>query len=122
METDLPLNLLKIVKAGSIEISENNSRSIKFSFGKNKITVDLLDITVNTPTKGIFLRLKEAREFAERLKKNDLTLCISHQGKTIIKLGKEANPKLSRMITQSRAVEITSLLELRRLDKRLRLK
>ena len=39
-----------------------------------------------------------------------------------MKLGKEAKPKLSKMVTRSNAVEITDLRELRRLDKRLRLK
>lgn len=123
MGIDLPIDLLKLVRTGSIEISENHSKSIKFSFQNNKITVDLMDITVNIPTtKGIFARLSEAREFAKKLKKKDLTLCISHKGKIVMKLGKEAKPKLSRMITQSSAVEITNLQELRRLDKRLRLK
>ena len=123
MEIDFPADLLKLVKAGSIEISENHKKSVKFSFQNNKITVDLVDISINIPTtKGVFARLSEAREFAKNLKKKNLTLCISHKGKIVMKIGKEAKPKLSRMITQSSAVEITNLRELRRLDKRLRLK
>ena len=68
------------------------------------------------------IRLSEARRFAKYLKEKNLTLCISNRGKIVMKLGKEANPKFSRMITQSGAVEITDIRELRRLDKRLRLK
>jgi len=123
MGIDFPINLLKIVKAGSLDVSENQKRIMTFSFKNNKITADILDITFNIPTtKGFFTRLSEAREFAKRLKKKNLTLCISHKGKIIMKLGKEAKPKLSRMITQSSAVEITNLGELRKLDKQLRLK
>lgn len=123
MEIDFPLDLLRVIRAGSVEISENHKKSVKFSFHDNKITVDLLDVSFNIPTtKGIFARLGEARRFAKNLKKKNLTLCISHNGKIVLKLGKEAKPKLSRMITQSSAVEITNLSELRRLDKRLRLK
>ncbi len=123
MEIDLPIDLLKLVKAGSVEVSENNKKSVKFSFQNNKITIDLLDVAFNVPTtKGIFTRLSEAREFAKSLKKKNLTLCISHNGKIVMKLGKEAKPKLSRLVTQSSAVEITNLGELRKLDKRLRLK
>ena len=68
------------------------------------------------------IRLSEARRFAKYLKEKNLTLCISNKGKIVMKLGKEANPKFSRMITRSGAVEITDIRELRRLDKRLRLK
>ena len=123
MEIKLPVELLKLVKDGSLEISENNKKSLKFSFKKNQIVVDLLDIEFNVPTtQGIFQRLSEARKFAKFLEEINLTLCISHKGKVVMKLGKDAKPKLSRLITQSGAVEITDLRELRRLDKRLRLK
>ena len=123
MEIKLPVELLKLVKDGSLEISENNKKSLKFSFKKNQIVVDLLDIEFNVPTtQGIFQRLSEARKFAKFLEEINLTLCISHKGKVVMKLGKDAKPKLSRLITQSGAVEVTDLRELRRLDKRLRLK
>lgn len=123
MEIDFPLDLLKLVKAGNVEISENHKKSVKFSFKDNKITVDIHDIAFNIPTtKGIFARLSDARKFAKNLKEKNLTLRISHKGKIVMKLGKEARPKLSRMVTYSSAVEITDLRELRKLDKRLRLK
>ncbi len=123
MGIDLPIHLLKLVKTGSLDISENNKKTITFSFDENKIIVDILDITFNiSTTGGILTRLSEARQFAKNLKEKNLTLCISNRGKIVMKLGKEANPKFSRMITQSGAVEITDLKELRRLDKRLRLK
>ena len=123
MGIDLPADLLKLVKEGSIMVSENSRKSVKFSFEKNTVIVDLLEIDFNIPTtKGIFTRLSEAREFAKKLKGKNLTLCISHKGKIVMKLGKNAKPKLSRLITQSEAVEISDLRELRRLDKRLRLK
>ncbi|MDX1441203.1 MAG: hypothetical protein R3237_01935 [Nitrosopumilaceae archaeon] len=123
MGIDLPADLLKLVKEGSIMVSENSRKSVKFSFEKNTVIVDLLEIDFNIPTtKGIFTRLSKAREFAKKLKGKNLTLCISHKGKIVMKLGKNAKPKLSRLITQSEAVEISDLRELRRLDKRLRLK
>ena len=123
MGIDLPINLLKLVKTGSLDVSENDKKTVTVSFSKNKIIVDILDITFNiTSTKGVLIRLSEARRFAKYLKEKNLTLCISNKGKIVMKLGKEANPKFSRMVTQSGAVEITDIRELRRLDKRLRLK
>ena len=123
MEIDLPVDLLKLVKKGNLVVSENNRQSVKISFADNLISIDLLDIEFNIPTStGIFTRLSEAREFAKLLKKRHYTLCISHKGKIVIKLGKDAQPKLSRLFTRSDAVEVSNLRELRKLDKRLRLK
>ena len=123
MGIDLPADLLRLVTEGSILVSENDKKSVKFSFEKNTIIIDLLEMEFNIPTtKGIFTRLSEARDFAKNMKEKNLTLCISHKGKIVMRLGKKAKPKLSRLITQSQAVEITDLRELRRLDKRLRLK
>lgn len=122
MGIELPVDLFKLVRAGSLEINENNKKSIKCTFEKDVITIDLLEINFNIPTtKGIFERLSEARKFAKTLKKKNITLCIAHNGKIVMTLGKKAKPKLSRVIT-SEAVEISDLRELRRLDKRLRLK
>lgn len=123
MEIDLPIDLLKLVNKGSLLVSENNKKSVKISFDNDFVLIDLLDIEFNIPTNsGIFTRLSEAREFAKALKSKNFTLCISYKGKIILKLGKDANPKLSRLITRSDAVEVSNLRELRRLDKRLRLK
>ena len=123
MRIDLPADLLRLVTAGSLVVSENHKKSVKVSFEKNTIAVDLLDIQLNIPTsKGIFTRLSEARDFAKNLKEQNLTLCILNKTKPVLKLGKDAKPKLSRMVTQSKSVEITDLRELRKLDKRLRIK
>ena len=123
MWIDLPISLLNFVNGGSLSVIENNKKTVGILFDQNKITIDIQDITFNMPgTKGIFTRLSEAREFASHLKKKNLTLCISNRGKIVMRLGKEANPKFSRLLTQSSAVEITNLIELRKLDKRLQLR
>lgn len=123
MGIEFPEELLKLVKSGTLNISENHKESLRFVFDKNTITIDLIDIEFNVPTsKGLLVRLSEARKFAKNLKKKKLTLCIAHKGKIVMKLGEKANPKLSRLLTQSGAVEITNLRELRKLDKRLRIK
>lgn len=123
MDTKLPVSLLKCIKNGSIEIKEDGKKSVKLHAKDNKITINLLAISFNIPSKiGILTKLSEARDLAKNLKDQNLTLYITNKKKIVMKLGKEAKPKLSRMITQSSAVEITDLRELRKLDKRLRLK
>jgi hypothetical protein len=122
MDALLP-NLLKYFKAGKIEIKENGKKSVSITSEGNRITINLIDLAFNIPhSTEILKKLSEARELADNLKENNLTLCIANKNKLVLKLGKDAKPKLSRMITKSSAVEITDLRELRKMDKRLRLK
>ena len=119
--SDFSITLLKSIKSGQLEIKENNKKTMQFLADKDTIRINLIDLSINIPnSQGIFARLSEAKKFAKELKNQNLTLLISHNNKTVIKLGKKAKPRLSRMVT-SGAVEITDLRELRKLDKRLRL-
>lgn len=123
MLDELQIVILKGMRSGSLYVSENGKKSLQMTADGNDKIIDIIDFSFNVPTThDIFAKLSEAREFAEKLKKQNITLRISHKGKMVIKLGKEANPKLSRLITRSGAVEITDIRELRFLDKRLRLK
>lgn len=123
MLDELSLQLIKGITSGSLYVSENGKKSLQMTADRNDKIIDIIDFSFNTPsTQDIFTTLSEAKEFAEKLKKQSITLHISHKGKMVMKLGKEANPKLSRLFTKSDAVEITDIRELRVLDKRLRLK
>ena len=123
MLDELSLKLIKGIKTGSLYVSENGKKSLQIVADGNEKIVDIIDFSSNIPTtQEIFTKLSEAKKFAEKLKQQNITLRISHKGKMVMKLGKEANPKLSRLITRSDAVEITDIRELRILDKRLRLK
>jgi len=123
MDTLLPVGLLKYFKNGKIEIKENGNKSVSITSQGNKITINLIDLSFNIPhPTEILKKLSEARELADNLKKNNLTLCIASKDKLVLKLGKEAKPRFSRLITKSASVEITDLRELRKMDKRLRLK
>ena len=123
MLDELSLKLIKGIKTGSLYVSENGKKSLQIVADGDEKIVDIIDFSSNIPTtQEIFTKLSEAKKFAEKLKQQNITLRISHKGKMVMKLGKEANPKLSRLITRSDAVEITDIRELRILDKRLRLK
>lgn len=123
MLDELSLKLLKGIKTGTLYVSENGKKSLQIVADGNDKIIDIIDLSSNIPTtQEIFTKLSEAKKFAEKLKEQNITLRISHKGKMVMKLGKEAKPKLSRLITRSDAVEITDIRELRILDKRLRLK
>ena len=117
MLDELSLKLLKGIKAGSLHVSENGKKSLQVVADGNDKIIDIIDFSSNIPTtQEIFTKLSEAKKFAEKLKQQNITLRISHKGKMVMKLGREANPKLSRLITRSDAVEITDIRELRILE------
>jgi hypothetical protein len=123
MLNEISVQLLKGMRTGSLSISENGKKSLQMFVDRSDKIIDIIDFSFNTSmTQDIFTKLGEAKEFAEKLKQEKITLRISHKGKMVMKLGKDANPKLSRLFTRSGAVEITDIRELRFLDKRLRLK
>ena len=54
----------------------------------------------------------------EKEKKNvNVTLEVLHKNKLVLKMGKNAKPKLSTLVTMSKDIEIVDLKELRKLDK-----
>ena len=123
MDSKFPAMVLKSIKKGKISIQENGKNSVEIKVKDDNINVNLIDVSLNVPPNmGILKKISEARDFAENLKDQDLTLKISNENKPVLMLGKNAKPKLSRLVTKSKSVEIIDLKELRRLDKRLRLK
>lgn len=123
MDSMLPTMILKSIKKGKIKIKENDKNSVEINVENNIINVNLIDVSLNVPPNmGILKKLSEARDFAKNLTDQDLTVKISNRGRPVLKLGKGAKPKFSRLVTKSKSVEIIDLRELRKLDKRLRLK
>jgi hypothetical protein len=68
---------------------------------------------------GLLNRLSNAKEFADCLANNDLTLSVLYKGKEVMILGKNAKPKVSKLVTRSNHIEIKSLRGLRKLDREL---
>ena len=63
--------------------------------------------------------LDQTRNIAKDLSDKDVTLSISRQHKPIVKIGKAAKPKISRLVTRSKAIQVVNLKELRKLDNEL---
>ena len=68
---------------------------------------------------GLLNRLSNAKQFADYLDNNDLTLSVLYKGKEVMILGKNAKPKVSKLVTRTNHIEIKSLRGLRKLDKEL---
>jgi hypothetical protein len=63
--------------------------------------------------------LSNARQFADSLASNDVTLSVLYKGKEVMILGNNAKPKLSKLVTRSNHIQIKSLRGLRKLDQEL---
>ena len=66
---------------------------------------------------SLIKQLTEAKHIGKVLKKENVTLEVLHKNKLVLKMGKDAKPKLSSLLTLSKDIEIVDLKELRKLDK-----
>ena len=113
----LPANFLSYLNGGSLRILSDGNPSINFKSEGSSRIVDVLDIPVTIKNKpGLIKQLSEAKRLAKNLKNQNVTLEIRLKGKTLLKLGKDANPKLAKIVTLSSDIEITNLTELKKLS------
>ncbi len=116
---DLLAKSLKTATGGKISIDMEGEPVIKVDIDneKEKISVDFIHPTfietenVDENRPGLFDKLKTAKEFAQNLTDNGLTLAFLRKGKEAILLGKEAHPRFSRLITRSDDIEVDSIRE-----------
>ena len=111
---DLVTRSMKSVTGGQIKIVINEKLAAEVELEKDSINVNLLEpMLFRTPEDetGLFDKLNTAKEFAERLTENGLTLSFSRRGKKALILGKDARPSLSKLITRSDNIQIDSIKE-----------
>jgi len=111
---------IKLVKAGAIDIEMEGKSALRIEINRVKETVSIdfihpkvlrLAETNNKSRLGLFDKLKTAKEFSQILASNSLTLVFLRKGKEAITLGREANPKLSKLITGSDDIQVDSVRE-----------
>ena len=111
---DLVAKSMKTVTGGQIQIQINEKLAAQVDIEKDKINVDLLEpMLFKTPDDetGLFDKLNTAKEFAQRLTDNGLTLSFLRRGKKALILGKDAKPSLSKLLTRSDNIQIDSIRE-----------
>ena len=114
---DLLTKSLKTAAGGTIKVDVDNETALRIDVEKdnnNKINVDLVQPKLfRTPEDetGLFDKLTTAKEFAQMLTDNGLTLSFLRRGKQAISLGKEAKPTFSRVVTRSDDIQLNSVRE-----------
>ena len=117
---NLSANFLTYLEGGSLQIFAGNSPSINFKSSENIRIIDVIDIPIKLSKKpGIIKQLSQAKDLAKILTKQNLTLEIRLKGQTVLKLGKNANPKIVKIVTLSNHIEITNLKNLKKLSENL---
>jgi hypothetical protein len=114
---DLLTKSLKTAAGGTIKVDVDNETAVRIDVEKdnnNKINVDLVQPKLfRTPEDetGLFDKLTTAKEFAQKLTDNGLTVSFLRRGKEAISLGKEAKPSISKLVTRSDDIQIDSVKE-----------
>lgn len=111
-------NALQSVRGGELEIEISGERAARVVAEGGTISVDLLNVAafkVPGDETGLFDKLKTASEFGRKLSESGVTLSFLRKGKEAVRLGKDAHPTLSKAVTRSGDIQLTSLREFARL-------
>lgn len=116
--TDVLSKALRSARGGSLGINFADEPAVKIMADNDRIAIDLLEpgiFAMSEDDTGLFDKLKTATEFARKLSDNGVTLSFLRKGKEAIRLGKDANPTLSKLISRSNDVQLTSVREFTKL-------
>ena len=115
---DLLGKALMSARGGGLQIDLEGRPAVRVMADSGKIAVDLLEPKIfRTPQDetGLFDKLKTASEFGRKLSDNGVTLTFMRKGKEAVRLGKGARPTLSKLITRSDDIQMSSVKEFARL-------
>lgn len=113
-----------MLKSGKVTISVNNIDAVEVEAENKRINISALDknfvkealsAASNKKSNGILGQVNSARtnlsmlkDVAEELSDAGLTVTLSYKGDVVVTVGSEAKPKLSSILTGTKAIEINS--------------
>jgi len=113
--------LIRASRHGSVSLQTNGVENVQLRIENHKIDLNfiqneplkaLLELEAQTDENSILKKLRTLKNTAEKLKRDGLTITISHKGQTLLTLGSEAKPTVSQMITETNAIEINNPVQL----------
>ena len=114
---------LHTASSGSVGISFEEVPAVKIKMEDNRINVDLLNpefLKLDNDDTGLMDKLKTASEFGSKLSENGVTISFLRNGKEAVRLGKDARPTLSKLITRSDDLQLTNAGEFAKLKRDLK--
>lgn len=109
---------LQSARNGKIGIDYSGEPAVMIGVESGRVNVDLLRpgvFKIPEDETGLFDKLKTASEFGRKLSENGVTLCFLRRGREAVKLGKDAHPTLSKIVTRSDDIQLTSIKEFTKL-------
>jgi hypothetical protein len=115
------LNLLgHVFKLGDVAVSINDRETLQLKAENKKFGLDLIDKQFVKKMLGglgdgktsFWSSLGQARNIAEQLRDEGLTVTISYKGSNVVTIGLNAKPTLSQFVTRTNAIQINDLLKL----------
>lgn len=103
---------------GTLEIDIANQPAVRIGIENGRISVDLLrpDVfRIQEDETGLFDKLKTATEFGRKLSDNGVTMSFLRRGREAVRIGKDAHPSFSKVITRSSDIQMTSVREFAKL-------
>ncbi len=116
--------LVHILKSGEVSVFTDNMKTLQLKVENRKIDVNLMNkellktilrVGVEAKGKSLLERLTQLKNIAKELKRDGLTITISHRGCIVLTLGSGANPTFSQLVTRTNAIEINNLSKLMQL-------
>jgi len=112
--SDLLSKSLRSIVGGTVTIAFANESAARIVVDSDNIAVDLLQpdfFRISQDETGLFDKLKTATEFGRKLADNEMTISVLRKGKEAIRIGKDAKPTFSKLITRSSDLQLTSIRE-----------
>lgn len=104
--------------SGAITIDFENEPAVQIATVNGQIAVNLLQpslFRVPEDETGLFDKLKTASEFGRKLSDRGVTLYFMRRGKEAVRLGRDAHPVFSKLVTRSSDIQLSSIREFVRL-------
>ena len=115
----LPTWLGHVIKSGEITLFTNDTEALQLKAENKKINLNAVNkeflkdaIGSMGGGKSIKSKITQLKDIAGELKDEGLTVTLSYQGNLVLTVGSEANPKFSRLVTGTNAIEINNLRKL----------
>ena len=114
---------LHTAKSGSVGIAFEEVPAVNIKMESDRINVDLLNpefLRMDNDETGLMDKLKTASEFGSKLSENGVTISFLRNGKEAVRIGKDARPTLSKLITRSDDLQLTNAGEFAKLKRDLK--
>lgn len=109
---------MRLAKSGSVQVRVGDSEAASVTAEKDMLRVDLRDpaaFRIQEDDTNIFEKLRTASELGRELAQAGVTVAFLRKGKEAVRIGKGAHPTLSKLVTRSDDIQLSSATQFAKL-------